>query len=341
MKPEKYNASNVLNHNAQGINQQLVAVTNRVARAAGEKGLNRQLRRGACIRDVTDLATYVSINFKTHKALGDVSVRVLHICQAHPYREIGKWVSSMLRPQLETSCPHIMKDTAQLIGPLRKVCSRDRDLLVKANVHDFYMSVAQAAGSFVVPHLPRPVTDVVLHVLSQQFVRSEDENEVISVRIGAGMGLNMAGDIADALFVRQNEHPVVLKMCNPKISHQAVCPNKRRLVFHFRPQPPRRNIRLSQRLECNLPIFTVFDRQVGGISVVGSSRRPRSLQNPRRKHIEIQAVHKTIEQRHRTFAIKRTPFFNRKNMAAHFGRQQIGKKFISQPILLRSERKFH
>ena len=92
----------------------------------------------------------------------------------------------------------------------------EHDILAKADVDDFYMtgthSLYGQIGRKFADSDGELVGDVIDFVLGNQFIAIKDEegDEFMKAVCGAGMGLNMSGDIADAAFIDAHEEKFVL-----------------------------------------------------------------------------------------------------------------------------------
>lgn len=159
-------------------------------------------------RGLRGLAQPVMETVKSHKPPGMVSFRTLHDCSRHTFRGLGIWVSKLLRSRLN-QYQHICKDTQVMLDGVKKVAVGPRDLLLKGDVKDLYMTgshevLARLASRYVDPSIKGLFEDIVLFLLGSQFVTFDPHQSQLSVlyRVtqGAGMGFNCAGEIADAAF---------------------------------------------------------------------------------------------------------------------------------------------
>ena len=73
-----------------------------------------------------------------------------------------------------------------------------------------HLQLAECAASFASQHLKEIVRDVIIFMLDNQCVDYDImTNAVAKVVCGAGQGLNMSGEIADAAFIRLCEEPYI------------------------------------------------------------------------------------------------------------------------------------
>ena len=100
-----------------------------------------------------------------------------------------------------------------MLEDLSKAAVSRRDVLMKSDVKDFYLSgghhvIAMHASSFIDEDLRNVSRDAVLHILWHQFV--EMGEQVYRLHSGSGMGFMCSGELADATFVREVEDSTTL-----------------------------------------------------------------------------------------------------------------------------------
>ena len=173
------------------------------------------LRRGAVCSRLEHLNLAVFETIKTHKNPGEVVPRVLHSGCNFPFQELGAWLSHVLRVKLQ-NLPHLVKDTNAAVAMLKTVKLEDSDLLVTADVSDFFMSgthvrLAKNAGSLFSGPRRDAVDRASSFLLDSQYVLLQrDQRTITKVITGAGMGVNFSSELSDAAFYVQNEVPFVL-----------------------------------------------------------------------------------------------------------------------------------
>ena len=60
---------------------------------------------------------FLQATVKSHKPPGVVGLRILHCSTRHPYKPLLNWIGDTLK-RLLRSCPHIIRDTADLLNKL-------------------------------------------------------------------------------------------------------------------------------------------------------------------------------------------------------------------------------
>ena len=182
-----------------------------------DKSLVKELSRGSKIQSLHDLVAPVTANYKTHKDQGNISIRVLHDNSSTPFLALGRWISKMVRPALLQQGPHIVINTPGLLTMINSVSIEPNDMLVKADVKDYFMSgshanLAEYTSRFCDADYKSSVKDACEFLLHYQFVNLDEQNaEMHQVVEGAGMGLNASGDIADCAFLCDRERSFILR----------------------------------------------------------------------------------------------------------------------------------
>ena len=138
------------------------------------------------------------------------------IGSSYPFLALGKWLQRTLRPVI-LRYNHLLKDSRHLIAQLRNVQIEASDILGKADVKDFFMSgqhaeLAQGVSSFFQGNFALLIKDIVLFILDNQWVDNGHEGSCSKVLVGSGMGINVAGDLADLAFLCQLELPYALRV---------------------------------------------------------------------------------------------------------------------------------
>ena len=123
----------------------------------------------------------------------------------------------MVRPSLLLEGPHIVISTPGLLTMINSVSIEPLDMLVKADVKDYFMSgahsnLAEYTSRFCDPEYRTSVKDACEFLLHYQFVNLDEQNaEMHQVVEGAGMALNASGDIADCAFLCDRERSFILR----------------------------------------------------------------------------------------------------------------------------------
>ena len=123
----------------------------------------------------------------------------------------------MVRPSLFESSPHLVINTPGLVALIQSLHLEEGDMLVKADVKDYFMSgshqqLAEHASQFTHDKFKSDVFEATLFLLHHQYVNYDEEDaSMFGVQEGAGMGLNASGDIADAAFVIDRERSFILQ----------------------------------------------------------------------------------------------------------------------------------
>jgi len=120
-------------------------------------------------------------------------------------------LAQQLRVYLK-SVSHIFGDTKSMLDSILQQDVSARDMLVKADVKDFYLSgqpgvLAQYCSAVVPSHLRAAVFETTLFLLSNQFVRIGDEasQNFFQLKQGSGMGFVCSDEIANVGFVTEVE----------------------------------------------------------------------------------------------------------------------------------------
>ena len=210
MPPSKYSIVSTLQVKPHSLQDLYHNITLRIAKACEDSSLVRRLRIRIPCDEIDDLTSPIIENVKTHKAEGNVSCRVIHSTARFPFNPLGMWAASVMKEQL-SKVKHIATSTSDVIKAIKSVDLEPGDMLLKADVAQFYMSgdhhrLAKYTSQFVPSHLRDVMFDAVLFILDNQYVDHEpDLRQVKKVSLGAGMGLNLSGEVADIAFLLERE----------------------------------------------------------------------------------------------------------------------------------------
>ena len=137
-------------------------------------------------------------------------MRILHAGCEFPFGELGWWLALHLRQHLRH--PHLVRDTGEVIRRLHGVRLEQGDLLLFADVDDFYMSggfgdLADAAAFYESDAvMASAVSRSVLFLLDHQLVDLQQQAGCVrKVVKGSGMGMNFSGELSDLAFYHERE----------------------------------------------------------------------------------------------------------------------------------------
>ena len=156
--------------------------------------------------DVDKFFSKILVTLKSHKDVGDVSLRIIHSGAGYPFSLIQKHIANVLRKRLY-SLQHVYKSSHDVVKQIRtlRIAPEDRHNLIccKLDMRDFYMhgqpeQLVSGLFSHVYPDcLAKAYTNCLLHILKCQVVNDGFNKAIHRVVCGSGMGQVVSGDIAD------------------------------------------------------------------------------------------------------------------------------------------------
>ena len=147
----------------------------------------------------------LGFTIKTHKPLGKVVPRMIHSSVAHSFNALGEVINRMFNHILKLK-PCICFSSEDVQRAISKSKITKNSILLKYDVEEFYLSGAHSdLANAVAFHMEDPlkqlVHDMVVFVLSYQFVLFDDEqNSMLQVVLGSGMGMRQSGAVSDLSF---------------------------------------------------------------------------------------------------------------------------------------------
>ena len=156
-----------------------------------------------------------SCTMKTHKAPGDVKIRLLHESTRNPFYSAMKFVQIRLREFLN-HLPHMIKDTSQLVSCLRRTKISHHSQMHKVDLENYYMSGTpewlSTYSTYSFDNKERNAYNMIVHsILESQFVIDPcDSNILHRVIAGSGMGWLFSGEVSDMAYYWHVERPFIL-----------------------------------------------------------------------------------------------------------------------------------
>lgn len=166
------------------------------------------------------LESQISLTLKTHKAPGSVKFRTLHDCSRSPFGPLARWVNLQLNSVI-ASMNHIAKDTRSLLDNVDALVIAPSDVLMKADVKDYYMSgshseLCSCASGLVHSSKRQALREAIDFLLENQFVSHWSlPNQAWMTIQGSGMGMVCSGNLADAVFNHTMEEGFIT---NPRVA---------------------------------------------------------------------------------------------------------------------------
>ena len=169
-----------------------------------------------------------------------------------------------------------MPNTDGLISLLRKVKLHPNDILVKADVKEYFMSgthdtLAAHTSEFAPPELKKVIRDSVEFLLYHQVVNLDEQNcSVHRVVEGAGMGLNASGDIADCSFLVDGEVWILKESTKQKFNIKCYVRCKDDIFFVLGESEHRTKIAKEWDRACPSSCFTIdqWEASLWSVSVL-------------------------------------------------------------------------
>ena len=157
------------------------------------------------VRTLDNAVSTLGMTVKTHKTKGNVVPRALHSSVGSPLKPLMRYLSSCLRQTVKGQA-HLLQDSVDLANRLKKLNVRSWHKFMKIDVQDYFMSgehpvLPGKTSPHVLPHRRVAFEKALKFVVENQFVESEaNALEIYKVLVGAGMGLEMSGDVCDVAF---------------------------------------------------------------------------------------------------------------------------------------------
>ena len=155
-----------------------------------------------------DFASPIMANVKTHKGPGDVSVRLLHASQLHPYRFIEKFAVKPLK-QILALQSHLFFSADKMLDEIQRLRLPHDVKFWRFDVEDFFMN---GEPTFLAEKCTEGITDRVVQnahrrlfteLLTQQYVTQNGCTYFVAS--GSGMGRPMSGDVANCALLQLAE----------------------------------------------------------------------------------------------------------------------------------------
>ena len=80
---------------------------------------------------------------KSHKAKGKVNGRPIHDGTSSPLNNAPSWMSETFEEHIQIHCPHIVRDSRDLVRQLQTVSIRPGEILVAFDIKDYYPGANQ------------------------------------------------------------------------------------------------------------------------------------------------------------------------------------------------------
>lgn len=172
-------------------------------------GLFGVLTRDAASVGKSGILATLGTTCKTHKLPGDQKLRPLHKSTRNPLNPGMKFLRHFMREFMHNT-PHILKNSKHLKKNLDELIVLAKDLLVKIDVKDFFLSgkpgsLADICAVAFPAYIRRECKDLLLFLLQNQYVIDHESGAIRKVVKGSGMGLCFSGEIADLVFLRLSE----------------------------------------------------------------------------------------------------------------------------------------
>ena len=152
-----------------------------------------------------DVISNIQYTLKTHKPPRKVALRVIHACNRHPGKGLGRFVAQALRPKIKEA-EHICFSTEDFLKRIKSARVDKGDWMVKMDIDNFYMEGShEELAVKTTKHIqPREVREelrnIIQTLLHYQYVECKTMGTVYQVTRGSGMGSNSSADIADMMF---------------------------------------------------------------------------------------------------------------------------------------------
>ena len=153
--------------------------------------------------------TKVLTTVKSHKPVGEVSMRLIHSAPQHFMNPAMRWIGWNLKQFLSRQ-QHILRDSDHLIQLLRSVKVPSTARLVKFDIKDFFMSghhddISLLTSKCFPPAVQTGARDLIDSVIRNQVVTVPGVNKYWRVQVGTGMGLRCSGELSDCTFYKLAE----------------------------------------------------------------------------------------------------------------------------------------
>jgi hypothetical protein len=170
--------------------------------------------RNSSTKDLSNMFAKLKCTIKTHKDPGAVVPRPIHSCVATPLAPAMRWISWALRPYLQ-SRRHLLRDSFEAVRRIGATKRPPNVRFYRFDLKDFFLSgehkeIVRLCTQVVADEYKDTFAKLCSFILSSQYVRMSGVTDVIwRVKVGAGMGLSCAGDLANVTFDRAVEVPTL------------------------------------------------------------------------------------------------------------------------------------
>lgn len=154
---------------------------------------------------------------KTHKAIGEVSLRPIHASCQHPGLPLQKFVAHQIRERLRTHS-FLTEDTDAFLKLIGTTTVPRTAVIIGADIKDFFMCGSPGELTLDVSDVVKiilkkfkPSVEILLRCLLQsQRIVAPDCVDMWAVQHGSGMGMLMSGDVSDAAFFSRVETQTIV-----------------------------------------------------------------------------------------------------------------------------------
>ena len=155
------------------------------------------------------ICSKVNCLLKTHKAPGEVGVRVIYSTSGHKFQPWSRYVGRVIAKSVD-SLYHVCTSTQDLLSKLGCVHAYDDDKIIKLDIVDFYMRGSHRVmvdTCFNRSESNTSTRKAFDFLLSNQYVYSHDLCALYLVNLGSGMGACHSGQAADSVLHKLGEAP--------------------------------------------------------------------------------------------------------------------------------------
>ena len=167
-----------------------------------------------CQQELKTLCSPLKCTAKTHKE--PMSLRLIHNGGGHPFRAIGKFLSSVMREELG-NVKHLYGSTEALLAAIDKTQFHGSPRLVKIDIEDFFLRgepdllVTNASGHVPPNDLKLALEDALKTILTTQYVHCNELDAVFQCLAGSGIGMTLSADLANLVFSQVVEKRTIMK----------------------------------------------------------------------------------------------------------------------------------
>jgi len=145
---------------------------------------------------------------KSHKPAGKVTLRQVHSTPRYAFEGLSRWIASILGAKLKMLAPHVLRDCRDFCTRLDFQRPKSHEFVARMDIRDFFLSGTKEEIVFDIisvfagedPDLIQLIHDVLLLLLSHQYVRRYGGDQLYSVIVGTGMGLIHSAEVADLCY---------------------------------------------------------------------------------------------------------------------------------------------